>query len=100
MDDIIKERYGDGWNLYCSQISDGDVWDKEDADECYSLLKNKILGKLQYMIYVEVCRDGSGDLWNNYNFLSEQVDNFAVGQINEINEIWNVFKEFFKKKTA
>jgi uncharacterized sporulation protein YeaH/YhbH (DUF444 family) len=100
MDDIINERYGQGWNLYCSQVSDGDVWGKEDADECYSLLKNKILKKLQYMIYVEVCRDDSGDLWNNYNVLSSMVDNFAVGQISEVNEIWSVFKEFFKKKVS
>lgn len=98
MDNIIKERYDNGWNLYCSQISDGDVWGKEDADECYSLLKNNLLNKLQYMIYVEVCRDGSGDLWNNYTFLADQVDNFAVGQISEVNEIWDVFKDFFKKK--
>ncbi len=99
MDEIINERYDSGWNLYCSQISDGDVWDTEDADECYILLKDNLLKKLQYMIYVEVCRDGSGDLWSNYEFLSNQVDNFAVGQINELNEIWEVFKEFFKKKS-
>ena len=54
------------------------------------------------MIYVEVTRgsQGQGDLWEDYKNLSEQRSNFAVGQIREVTEIWNVFKDFFKKKVG
>lgn len=97
---IIKERYNSNWNIYCAQASDGDVWDRSDADDCYKILDTDILGKIQYMTYIEVCRDKGGDLWNNYRALSEKKQNMEIGRINEISQIWKVFQDFFKKKTA
>jgi uncharacterized sporulation protein YeaH/YhbH (DUF444 family) len=52
------------------------------------------------MIYIEVCRQNDGDLWGNYKLLSEKRKNFEIGKIGEVNEIWTVFQDFFKKKTA
>ena len=97
MNEILDERYSKGWNVYACQISDGDVWGKQDADDCYRILNNTILSKVQYMIYVEVLRDGKGDLIKNYKALSGEKNNFIVAQINDVKEIWPVFKELFKK---
>jgi uncharacterized sporulation protein YeaH/YhbH (DUF444 family) len=97
---IIKERYTDGWNIYAAQASDGDVWDKSDANDCYKILDVDILNRIQYMIYIEICRNNPGDLWNNYKVLSDKRKNFEIGKINEVGEIWKVFQDFFKKKTA
>lgn len=97
---IIKERYTDGWNIYAAQASDGDVWDKSDASDCYKILDVDILNRIQYMIYIEICRNNPGDLWNNYKVLSDKRKNFEIGKINEVGEIWKVFQDFFKKKTA
>jgi uncharacterized protein len=99
MNSIIDERYS-GWNVYTSQISDGDVWSQEDSSACKDVLENKILEKIQYMIYVEIPRayHDSGDLWVDYKNLSNSRDNFAVGQIREVSQIWDVFKDFFKKR--
>ncbi|CAG7579975.1 MAG: putative sporulation protein YhbH [uncultured marine phage] len=99
MDDILDERYSKGWNVYACQISDGDVWDKKDADDCYRTLSSTILAKLQYMIYVEVLRDGKGDLFKNYTSLSKEKDNFIVAQINDVKDIWSVFSDLFKKNS-
>jgi uncharacterized sporulation protein YeaH/YhbH (DUF444 family) len=101
MNEIIEKRYS-GWNIYASQISDGDVWSQEDSSACKNILDSELLAKIQYMIYVEVTRgsQGQGDLWEDYKNLSEQRSNFAVGQIREVTEIWNVFKDFFKKKVG
>jgi len=96
MDDILNERYSKGWNIYACQISDGDVWDKQDADDCYKILSNTILSKLQYMIYVEVLRDGRGDLFKNYTSLSKEKKNFVVSQISDVKNIWTVFVDLFK----
>ena len=52
------------------------------------------------MIYIEICRNVEGDLWNNYKVLSNKRKNFEIGKINEVSEIWKVFQDFFKKKTA
>ena len=100
MRDIIKDRYSKNWNIYAAQASDGDVWNKADADDCYKILDSDILNMIQYMIYIEVCRDSDGDLWGNYESLSNKRKNFEVGKIGEVSEIWTVFQDFFKKKTA
>jgi uncharacterized sporulation protein YeaH/YhbH (DUF444 family) len=97
---IIKERYSDSWNIYVAQASDGDVWDKSDANDCYKILDIDVLNKVQYMIYIEICRNTPGDLWNNYKILSDKKRNFEIGKINEVSEIWKVFQDFFKKKTT
>ena len=97
---IIGERYSDGWNIYAAQASDGDVWDSSDANDCYKILDTDILSKVQYMIYIEICRSKEGDLWNKYSTLKNKHKNFEIGRINEVGEIWKVFQDFFKKKTA
>ncbi len=100
MNKIIKERYSKDWNIYAAQASDGDVWNKSDADDCYKLLDSEVLNKIQYMIYIEVCRQNDGDLWGTYSLLSMKRKNFEIGKISEVSEIWTVFQDFFKKKTA
>jgi len=98
MDKIIDERYSSGWNVYASQASDGDVWDRADAVSCSNLLRDKLLKKIQYMIYIEIARERYSDLWNQYDDLSKSVTNFKAGKINDNTEIWDVFKDFFKKR--
>lgn len=100
MRNIIKDRYSKNWNIYAAQASDGDVWNKSDADDCYKILDLDILNHIQYMIYIEVCRDNDGDLWSNYKLLSDKRKNFEIGKISEVSEIWTVFQDFFKKKTT
>ena len=100
MSKIIKERYSQNWNIYAAQASDGDVWDKSDADDCYKILDSEILNKIQYMIYIEVCRESDGDLWGNYKALSEKRNNFEIGKINNVSKIWTVFQDFFRKKAS
>ena len=97
---IIRERYSENWNIYAAQASDGDVWDRSDAEDCAKILDLDILNKVQYMIYIEICRNIEGDLWNNYKVISNKRRNFEIGKINEVSEIWKVFQDFFKKKTA
>lgn len=99
MKDIITERYNSNWNIYAAQASDGDVWDTSDANDCYKILDEELLSKIQYMVYIEVCRDNNGDLWDNYKLLSEKRGNFEIGKIDNVNRIWTVFQDFFKKKS-
>jgi len=94
---IIDERYSTGWNVYLSQVSDGDVWSTEDAYECRSIIQKKLLDKLQYMAYIEVNkRTKSSDLWVEYNIIKDE--KFSIKKINEVTEIWPVFKKLFEKK--
>lgn len=100
MSKIINEKYSGEWNIYAAQASDGDVWDSSDAMDCVKILDSDILNKIQYMIYIELCRNQDGDLWKSYKGLSDKRDNLEIGKINEVGDLWKVFQDFFKKKTA
>ena len=100
MSKIIKERYSKDWNIYAAQASDGDVWDRSDAQDCAKILDVDILNSVQYMIYIEICRRSEGDLWQTYKRIADKRSNFEIGKIDEVGGIWKVFQDFFKKKTA
>jgi len=99
MKKIMNERYDSAlWNVYCCQASDGDVWSNGDAVECGQVLKNDILSQIQYMAYIEIKNRGlEGYLWHAYKRL-KQLDNFSMRNINDVSQIWPVFKALFKKK--
>lgn len=97
MSTIIKERYSKDWNIYAAQASDGDVWDAVDAYECGEILKKDLLDKIQYMIYIEINRERDSDLWKTYEPISDSKKNLNIGKILEVNQIWEVFRDFFKK---
>jgi len=100
VDQIIKERYSTGWNIYCCQASDGDVWGREDASECAEILASKLLPKMRYMAYIEIMRDMQGELWQAYKSLTKYFPNLAMQQIRELSGIWTVFRELFEEKKA
>jgi uncharacterized sporulation protein YeaH/YhbH (DUF444 family) len=97
MNDIIDQRYNCDWNIYCAQASDGDVWNSTDAEQCYKILDEVLLKKIQYMVYIEIMRNQDGDLWGGYKSLANKNSNFAIGKISGVNQIWSVFRDFFKK---
>ena len=99
MKKIIDERYQSStWNIYCCQASDGDVWSNGDAVECCQLLKQEVLPNVQYMAYIEIKNRGlEGYLWHAYKRLRSH-ENFSMRNINDVSQIWPVFKALFKKK--
>ncbi|WKN43229.1 YeaH/YhbH family protein [Tunicatimonas pelagia] len=99
MTKIARERYSENrWNIYCCQASDGDVWSNGDAIECSQLLKQEVLPTVQYMAYIEIKNRGlEGYLWHAYKRLRSQ-ENFAMRNINDVSQIWPVFRALFKKK--
>jgi uncharacterized sporulation protein YeaH/YhbH (DUF444 family) len=50
------------------------------------------------MIYIEIARSRYSNLWEQYANLEGSVNNFKIGKINNNTEIWDVFKDFFKKR--
>ena len=98
MQQIMRERYDERWNVYCCQASDGDVWSRDDALKCRNLLQEGILSAVQYMAYIEINSGGEGDLWQAYKEL-KSMSNFSMRNINEVHQIWPVFRELFRKKS-
>jgi len=99
MDEIIKSRYPvDEWNIYACQASDGDNW-QEDTHAAIDILKKKILTIARYYAYIEVDKSKrTSDLWPRYEAVAKQYEHFQMRKVGDVNEIYPVFKELFKKK--
>ena len=98
--DILQERYPrSDWNIYVAQASDGDNWDG-DSQRCCKLLSEKILPLVQYYAYVEITNGPHQNLWNEYREIHQQhPEQFAMQHIEDIADIFPVFRRLFERKT-
>ncbi len=96
--DIVAQRYPPtDWNIYAAQASDGDNWN-DDSPVCEQILARQLLPQLRYYAYVEITRRDHQGLWAHYENLLQTHDNFAMQQIREYEDIYPVFREFFRKQ--
>jgi uncharacterized protein len=99
MEQIIRERYSPSeWNIYGAQASDGDNW-HHDSGRCRELLTDKILPLCRYFAYVQVA-EAEQNLWEEYVKLADEVPHFAMRKAVEVNQIYPVFRDLFKKEGA
>ena len=100
-DEIITERYPvNEWNIYGAQASDGDNWN-DDSTQCYQLLTEQILPKVQYFSYLEITNRDRQALWHEYEKVKESFpDNFALKHLVDANDIYPIFRELFQKKVT
>jgi len=97
---IIEQRYpADAWNIYVAQASDGDNWNA-DSPYCLDLLQEKIMPLLQYFAYIEIMPRHHQSLWEVYQLIHQKYPNFAMENIDTVVDIYPVFRELFKRKTA
>lgn len=97
---VIEARYPpQAWNIYVAQASDGDNWNA-DSPYCQELLQEKIMPLLQYFAYIEIMPRHHQSLWEVYQQIKETHPNFAMENIDNIADIYPVFRELFKRKTA
>lgn len=97
MNDIINERYNDNqWNIYGAQASDGDNW-ADDSPLCKSILAKQILPKTRYFSYIEITQRSHQTLWQEYQQLKDSHSNFATAHIQEVADIYPIFRTLFKK---
>lgn len=99
-DKVMKERYPESaWNIYIAQASDGDNWNA-DSPYCQEILLEKIMPKVQYYSYVEIMPRHHQSLWEVYTGVAEKFENFAMENIDNVSDIYPVFRELFKRKSA
>ncbi|HEC19222.1 MAG TPA: YeaH/YhbH family protein [Gammaproteobacteria bacterium] len=97
---IIRERFPTSdWNIYAAQASDGDNWDG-DSPNCSALLNDSIMPLLQYFAYVEIMPHNHQSLWRHYEGVKAQHRNFDMQSIDDVNEIYPVFRKLFARKPA
>jgi uncharacterized protein len=97
MRDITQERYPLGdWNVFAAQASDGDDWDI-DPIKCKDILMRDIMPKVQYFAYIEITNNPSQDLWYEYQHVKRAYEFFAMKKIQQLSDIYPVFRELFAK---
>ncbi|GGY90952.1 YeaH/YhbH family protein [Shewanella fodinae] len=100
MHEIQQKRYpAEEWNIYVAQASDGDNW-ADDSPLCYQLLEKQILPFVRYFSYIEITNRAHQTLWREYEQLTENFDNMAVRNIRQVEDIYPVFRELFKKQAV
>ncbi|KTD26959.1 YeaH/YhbH family protein [Legionella israelensis] len=100
LNSIIEARYPpSSWNIYVAQASDGDNWNA-DSPYCQELLQEKIMPLLQYFAYIEIMPRHHQSLWEVYQQVKEHFPNFAMENIDHVSDIYPVFRELFKRKSA
>ncbi len=98
--EIISNRYSPSqWNIYVAQASDGDNWNA-DSPICLELMQKKIMPLVQYFAYIEIMPRHHQSLWEVYEKVNEEHDNFSMENIDNITNIYPVFRELFKRKTV
>lgn len=99
MEDIIQARYPRGeWNIYGAQASDGDNW-HDDSPRCREILEQKILPLVRYFAYIQVVEQEQ-NLWHEYSDLAVEAPNFAIRKAAEVDQIYPVFRDLFRKEGA
>ncbi|MBA2657512.1 MAG: YeaH/YhbH family protein [Tatlockia sp.] len=100
LNNIIEARYpAASWNIYVAQASDGDNWNA-DSPYCQELLQEKIMPLLQYFAYIEIMPRHHQSLWEVYQQVTTLYPNFAMENIDTVADIYPVFRQLFKRKTA
>lgn len=117
IDKIINERYNiDKTNIYISQASDGGNF-SQDNSECDSIIRERLIKKIQYFAYIEIIdadllrgmmmsqfmgeeEEGAMNLWDYYEEIQKEYENFKIKKVTDKNEIFQVFKDLFAKKVV
>ncbi len=98
--EIIRERYPTSlWNIYAAQASDGDNWD-DDSPLCRDLLAGSIMPLVQYYAYIEIAPEPAQNLWREYEQVAQAFGHFAMQRIEDVKDIYPVFRELFGKQAA
>jgi len=101
-DQIRKERYATGWNVYAAQASDGDAFGSDPARSA-RFMREKLLPAARYCTYLELsspsAMEHSSALWTEYARVADAHDNFAIRRASAREQIYPVFRELFRKET-
>lgn len=95
---IIQDRYPTSdWNIYAAQASDGDNW-HNDSSICSKVMTESIMPYVQYFAYIEITADRHQNLWEEYTDIKAKWNNFAMKRIENVADIYPVFRKLFKKR--
>jgi uncharacterized protein len=100
MERIRRERYGEDWNVYAAQASDGDAFGSDPAKSA-RYLRETILPATRYYAYLELTPQETmhaSSLWAEYAVLADERDNFAMRRASRREHIYPVLRDLFSRE--
>ncbi|MDX1504253.1 MAG: YeaH/YhbH family protein [Spongiibacter sp.] len=100
MAEIIEERYPSSeWNIYGSQVSDGDAFGSDPQRSCSRLSKD-ILPLCRYFAYVEVPDSPTSITPLAAAYSQIQNSNFAMRTVMHRSDVYPVLRDLFQREAA
>ncbi len=98
-DALIEENYAPSdWNVYIFHFSDGDNWGEIDTDECVTLLKDRLLPRVNLFCYGQVESPyGSGQFIRDLEETLTGEEKLALSEIPDKDGIYESIKVFLGK---
>ena len=85
----------DEWNIYCFHFSDGDNWSQGDTEECITILKDKILSRVNLFSYGQVESPyGTGQFLVDLKESFPEDERMALSKIENKEGIYQSIKDF------
>ncbi|MEO7725752.1 MAG: YeaH/YhbH family protein, partial [Burkholderiales bacterium] len=100
MERTRADRYGDNWNVYAAQASDGDAFGSDPAKSA-RYLREVLLPATRYYAYIELAEEEiirPSNLWAEYEVLAHESDNFAMSRAARRENIYPVFRDLFTRE--
>ena len=95
---ISHEFPHDEWNLYLFHFSDGDNWSQGDTEECFTILRERLLPRVNQFCYGQVESPyGTGQFLSDLNDTFPGDERLVTSQIENKEAIYGSIKDFLGK---
>ena len=92
---IAREFPHDEWNIYLFHFSDGDNWSQGDTEECFTILRDRLLPMTNLFCYGQVESPyGTGQFLTDLNEKFPNDERLATSQIENKDAIYGSIKDF------
>jgi uncharacterized sporulation protein YeaH/YhbH (DUF444 family) len=92
---IVKTFPPDDWNIYLFHFSDGDNWSQGDTEECFTIMRERLLPCSNLFCYGQVESPyGTGQFLNDLKDAFPGNEKLALSQIESKEAIYGSIKEF------
>jgi uncharacterized protein len=95
---LTRSFPADEWNVYLFHFSDGDNWSQGDTEECFTLLRDRLLPRANMFCYGQVESPyGTGQFLSDLKEAFTDDERVVVSQIESKDAIYNSIKDFLGK---
>jgi uncharacterized sporulation protein YeaH/YhbH (DUF444 family) len=95
---LTRSFPADEWNVYLFHFSDGDNWSQGDTEECFTIMRDRLLPRSNMFCYGQVESPyGTGQFLSDVKEAFADDEKVVVSQIESKDAIYSSIKDFLGK---